>query len=88
MIERSDAMKIMDQLEALMMKKGWPVPFTSFYLVDHEKVLVLLDQLRVCLQDEMDSRFVKAFSSVQVEEAEKVVEKTGYKKRKGKERSH
>lgn len=84
MIERSDAMKIMDQLEAQMMKKGWPVPLTPFYLVDHEKVLILLDQLRVCLQDEMDSRFIKAFSDAS--EAEKMIYQK--QKNKGKERSH
>lgn len=84
MIERSDAMKLMDRLEDQMLKKGWPVPLTPFYLVDHEKVLILLDQLRVCLQDEMDSRFIKAFSTAQ--EAEQVL----YDKQnnKGKERSH
>lgn len=84
MIERSDAMKIMDQLEAQMMKKGWPVPLTPFYLVDHEKVVILLDQLRVCLQDEMDSRFIKAFSDVS--EAEQLINQK--QKSKGKERSH
>jgi hypothetical protein len=85
MIERSDAMKIMDELEAQMMKKGWPIPLTPFYLVDHERVVMLLDQLRVCLQDEMDSRFIKAFSNAS--EAEKVL----YQKKpknQGKERSH
>ncbi len=88
MIERSDAMKIMDQLEAQMMKKGWPVPLTPFYLVDHEKVVFLLDQLRVCLQDEMDARFIKAFSTMQ--EAEQLAEQTFYQQKhnKGKERSH
>jgi hypothetical protein len=85
MIERSDAMKIMDQLEAQMMKKGWPVPLTPFYLVDQEKVVILLDQLRVCLQDEMDARFIKAFTSAS--EAEELL----YQKKpknQGKERSH
>lgn len=84
MIERSDAMKLMDQLEAQMMKKGWPVPLTPYYLVDHEKVLILLDQLRVCLQDEMDARFIKAFSNVA--EAEELIYQK--QKNKGKESSH
>lgn len=83
MIERSDALKVMDQLEALLMKKGWPIPMTPFYLVDHEKMLALLDQLRVCLQDEMDGRFIKAFAAAEAEQ------KKAYKpKNKGKERSH
>ena len=68
MIERSDAIKVMDQLETLVLKKGWPVPLTPFYLVDYEKMLTLLDQLRICIQDEMDSRFIKAFASQEAEQ--------------------
>ena len=82
MIERSPALVVMDQLEALLMKKGWPIPMTPFYLVDHEKMLALLDQLRACLQDEMDGRFIKAFSATEAEQ------KNYQKKNKGKERSH
>jgi len=82
MIERSEALNIMEQLETLILKKGWPVPLTPFYLVDHEKMLFLLDQLRASLQDEMDGRFIKAFAS---QEAEPKYQK---KKNKGKERSH
>jgi hypothetical protein len=81
MIERSEAMQIMDQLEALMLKQGWPVPFTPYYLVHHTKMLQLLDQLRVCLQDEMDGRFIKAF-------ADQRQEKSLYQPKMGKERSH
>ncbi len=82
MMERSDALKVMDQLEALLMKKGWPIPMTPFYLVDHEKMLFLLDQLRACLQDEMDGRFIKAFAATEAEP------KLYKPKNKGKERSH
>lgn len=81
MIERSEAMKVMDQLEALMLKQGWPVPFTPYYLVHHTKMLQLLDQLRACLQDEMDGRFIKVF-------ADQKQEKSLYQPKKGKERSH
>jgi hypothetical protein len=81
-VERSDAMKVMDQLEALMLKQGWPVPFTPYYLVHHTKMLQLLDQLRSCLQDEMDGRFIKAFAE------QKNQEKSLYQPKKGKERSH
>lgn len=83
MIERSETMQIMDQLEALLLKKGWPVPFTPYYLVHHEDMLHLLDQLRASLQDEMDGRFIKAFASSKEEE-----EKVHQQKTKGKERSH
>ena len=84
MIERSEALKIMDQLEALVLKKGWPIPLTPYYLVDHEKMLVLMDHLRASLQDEMDGRFIKAFANQQ--EAEQNIYKQS--KNKGKERSH
>jgi len=84
MIERSEALKLMDQLEALVLKKGWPIPLTPFYLVDHEKMLVLLDQLRASLQDEMDGRFIKAFANQQ--EADQTIYQQ--KPNKGKERSH
>lgn len=86
MIERSEALKIMDQLETLLLKKGWPVPLTPFYLVDHEKMLYLLDQLRASLQDEMDGRFIKAFTNQQ--EAEQQQNLYQKQKNKGKERSH
>jgi hypothetical protein len=83
-IERSEALKLMDQLEALVLKKGWPIPLTPFYLVDHEKMLVLLDQLRVSIQDEVDGRFIKAFANQQE------ANQTFYQQQpnKGKERSH
>jgi hypothetical protein len=84
MIERSEALKLMDQLEALVLKKGWPIPLTPYYLVDHEKMLVLLDQLRASLQDEMDGRFIKAFANQP--EAEHTYQQQP--KNKGKERSH
>jgi hypothetical protein len=83
-IERSEALKIMDQLEALVLKKGWPIPLTPYYLVDHEKMLALMDQLRASLQDEMDGRFIKAFANQQ--EADQNIYKQS--KNKGKERSH
>lgn len=84
MIERSEALQIMDQLETLLLKKGWPVPLTPYYLVDHEKMLYLLDQLRVSLQDEMDGRFIKAFATQEAEQQNHYQKQTN----KGKERSH
>lgn len=78
MIERSEAMKVMDQMEALLLKQGWPVPFTPYYLVHHTQMLQLLDQLRACLQDEMDGRFIRVFAN----------QESLYQPKKGKERSH
>ncbi len=83
MIERSETLQLMDQLEALVLKKGWPVPMSPFYLVNHEKMLGLMDQLRASLQDEMDGRFIQSFSRPAD------FEKKYYAhKHKGKERSH
>lgn len=42
---------LMDQLENLVLKKGWPVPFSGYYLVQHERLLTVLDQLRASLTD-------------------------------------
>lgn len=84
MIERSETLQLMDQLEAMVLKKGWPVPFTPYYLVHHEKMLSVLDQLRASLQDEMDSRFIKAFA-LQEAEKNKLYQQQN---KKGKERSH
>lgn len=53
--------RLMNQLEELMLKKGWPVPFTPYYLVHHEEMLAVLDQLRMSLQDDLDARFMQAF---------------------------
>lgn len=42
---------LMDQLENLILKKGWPIPFSGYYLVEHERVLTVLDLLRASLTD-------------------------------------
>lgn len=60
-MERSETQLIMDQLEAVVLKKGWPVPFSPYYLVHHEQMLSLLDKLRASLQDDLDARFLHAF---------------------------
>ena len=59
--ERTETMQLMDELEALVMKRGWPVPFSGYYLVHHERLLSVVDRLRVSLQDELDERFLQAF---------------------------
>lgn len=89
MIERSETMRLMDELEALVLKKGWPVPFTPYYLVHHETMLSVMDKLRASLQDEADGRFIKAFApevNTPSGETDKAVKKK--KNNKGKERSH
>jgi hypothetical protein len=53
--------RLMNQLEEIMLKKGWPVPFSPFYLVHHEEMLAVLDQLRMSLQDDLDARFMYQF---------------------------
>jgi hypothetical protein len=53
--------RLMNELEELLLKKGWPVPLTPYYLVHHEHMLTVLDQLRLSLQDELDARFIQAF---------------------------
>jgi hypothetical protein len=85
--ERGEIMQLMDEMEALVLKKGWPVPFTPFYLVNHERMLSLMDQLRASLQDELDSRFIKAFAP-DANTPSGDAEKNVHKKSKGKERSH
>ena len=62
MMQRTETMKMMDRLEELLLKKGWPVPFSNYYLVNHEKMLGAIDQLRASLNEEMDARFIKAFA--------------------------
>jgi hypothetical protein len=81
MIERAQTLQIMDQLDALVLKKGWPVPMTPYYLVHHERLLGLLDQLRNSLQDEMDGRFIHRFAAGRKSEERDYLSQ-------GKERSH
>jgi hypothetical protein len=84
MIERSETLQIMDQLELLILKKGWPVPMTPYYLVHHERMLSLMDQLRASLQDEIDGRFITSFAKRPPEQQPRYSQQ----KSQGKERSH
>lgn len=60
--ERTETMRLMDELEAIVMRDGWPVPFSGgYYLVQHERLLNVVDRLRGSLQDELDERFLQAF---------------------------
>jgi hypothetical protein len=83
MIERSETLQIMDQLELLVLKKGWPVPLTPYYLVHHERLLGLLDLLRASLQDEIDGRFITSVTNPPPEQT-----RYSHQKSQGKERSH
>jgi hypothetical protein len=53
---------LMNELEDILLKKGWPVPLTPYYLIHHEKMLQVLDQLRLSLQEDLDSRFLQSFA--------------------------
>lgn len=60
-LNKTHTLMLMDELENLVMKKGWPVPFSAYYVVHHHRLLDILDRLRASLQDEMDERFIQAF---------------------------
>lgn len=65
-LHRGRTIALMDQLESVLLKKGWPVPFSPYYLVHHERMLILLDQLRLSLQDDLDARFMHAFAHMEI----------------------
>ncbi len=62
MIERSKTLQMMDHLEMVVMKQGWPIPCSPYYLVHHKKLLAALDMLRASLQEEADDRFLQIFN--------------------------
>lgn len=68
--QRQTQSLLMNELEELLVKKGWPVPMTPFYLVHHEQMLTVLDKLRLNMQDDLDARldarFVQAFGNSDV----------------------
>jgi hypothetical protein len=41
----------LDRIEDLVMQDGWPVPLSRYYLIHHDKLLHLLDQLRASLYE-------------------------------------
>jgi hypothetical protein len=61
-IERREPLVIMDELESFLLHNGWPVPCSPYYVVNHQRLLQLIDRLRESLEDERDERFLKAFS--------------------------
>ena len=46
-----DALHAMDQLERLLLRQGWPIPFTPYSLVHQGEIFRLMDRLRGCLKD-------------------------------------
>jgi hypothetical protein len=41
----------LDRIEDLVMQDGWPVPLSRYYLIHHDRLLYLLDQLRASLYE-------------------------------------
>lgn len=44
--------KLLDKLE-MMILKGIPVPFTPFVIINHEKIIDVLDKVRACIPNEI-----------------------------------
>ncbi|MEB3288214.1 MAG: hypothetical protein VKJ04_12025 [Vampirovibrionales bacterium] len=59
--ERPEPLLIMDELESALLHHGWPIPCSPYYIVHHQKILEIVDRLRVSLQEEMDERFLHSF---------------------------
>lgn len=61
-VGRSHSLQFLDYLEAVVMKKGWPVPFTKYYVVDHDSLIQAIDQLRLNIQErDQEERLIQAF---------------------------
>lgn len=59
---RDEVLALMDQLEDVVMKRGWPVPFSPYYLVNHDSLLRALDRMRAGLLSRyQDDRLISAF---------------------------
>ena len=62
-VERPEPLRLMDELEAMVLHGGWPVPCSPYYVINHQRLLGLIDRLRESLQDEMDERLLQAFAA-------------------------
>lgn len=61
-VGRSHSLQFLDNLEAVVMKRGWPVPFTKYYVVDHAELIEAIDQLRLNIQErDQEERLIQAF---------------------------
>jgi hypothetical protein len=60
--------KLLDKLE-MMILKGIPVPFTPFVIVNHEKVIDVLDKIRACIPSEIQEAhgIIKRSEDIQIE---------------------
>jgi hypothetical protein len=60
--------KLLDKLE-MMILKGIPVPFTPFVIVNHEKVIDVLDKIRACIPSEIQEAhgIIKRSEDIQME---------------------
>ena len=63
-IERRKTLVMLDHLESIVMRRGWPIPFTPYYFVNHQRMLHAMDDLRQSiLEDDMDERFFQVFGN-------------------------
>ncbi len=63
-IERRKTLVMLDHLESIIMRRGWPIPFTPYYFVNHQRMLLAMDDLRQSiLEDDMDERFFQVFGN-------------------------
>lgn len=60
--------KLLDKLE-MMILKGIPIPFTPFVVVNHEKVIDVLDKIRACIPNEVQEAhgIIKRSEDIQME---------------------
>ncbi|EKE04252.1 MAG: hypothetical protein ACD_20C00093G0002 [uncultured bacterium] len=60
--------KLLDKLE-MMVLKGIPIPFTPFVIVNHEKIIDVLDKIRACIPSEIQEAhsIIKRSEDIQME---------------------
>jgi cell division septum initiation protein DivIVA len=60
--------KLLDKLE-MMVLKGIPIPFTPFVVVNHEKIIDVLDKVRACIPNEIQEAhgIIKRSEDIQME---------------------
>ena len=60
--------KLLDKLE-MMILKGIPIPFTPFVIINHEKIIDILDKIRACIPNEIQEAhsIIKRSEDIQIE---------------------
>ena len=60
--------KLLDKLE-MMILKGIPIPFTPFVVINHEKIIDVLDKIRACIPSEIQEAhgIIKRSEDIQAE---------------------